>query len=163
MGLRSVPGNAKRPREAFALLAERVGLLGASLRLTPRGARGQPAAVQICSRQICRTEWLRPRHCPETQNAHKGRLHYWRRGWDSNPRYGITVNRISNPAHSTTLPPLQNCSVRFVAGLAGALFASSLMLTPRYARGQPCGCPNSFQTNLSTTLPPLQNCSARFS
>ena len=31
----------------------------------------------------------------------------WRRGWDSNPRYGITVNRISNPAHSTTLPPLR--------------------------------------------------------
>ena len=31
----------------------------------------------------------------------------WRRGWDSNPRYGITVHRISSPAHSTTLPPLQ--------------------------------------------------------
>ncbi len=31
----------------------------------------------------------------------------WRRGWDSNPRYGETVNRISNPAHSTTLPPLR--------------------------------------------------------
>src|ERR1700744_5109215 len=31
----------------------------------------------------------------------------WRRGWDSNPRYGKTVNRISNPAHSTTLPPLR--------------------------------------------------------
>src|SRR5690348_5188657 len=25
---------------------------------------------------------------PETQNAHEGRLHFWRRGWDSNPRYG---------------------------------------------------------------------------
>src|SRR6185437_13967968 len=34
-------------------------------------------------------------------------LHFWRRGWDSNPRYGKTVNRISNPAHSTTLPPLR--------------------------------------------------------
>jgi hypothetical protein len=31
----------------------------------------------------------------------------WWRGWDSNPRHGITVNRISSPAHSTTLPPLR--------------------------------------------------------
>ncbi len=29
----------------------------------------------------------------------------WRKGRDSNPRYGITVYRISSPAHSTTLPP----------------------------------------------------------
>lgn len=32
---------------------------------------------------------------------------YWRKGWDSNPRYSITVHRISSPAHSTTLPPFQ--------------------------------------------------------
>ena len=31
----------------------------------------------------------------------------WRKGWDSNPRYGITVYRISSPAHSTTLPPFR--------------------------------------------------------
>ncbi len=31
----------------------------------------------------------------------------WRKGWDSNPRYSKTVNRISNPAHSTTLPPFR--------------------------------------------------------
>ena len=31
----------------------------------------------------------------------------WRRGWDSNPRYSRGVNRISSPAHSTTLPPLR--------------------------------------------------------
>src|SRR5215468_4196573 len=31
--------------------------------------------------------------------------HPWRKGWDSNPRYGITVYRISSPAHSTSLPP----------------------------------------------------------
>src|SRR4051812_17179600 len=37
----------------------------------------------------------------------------WRSRWDSNPRYGITVHRISSPAHSTTLPPLLN-SVRVV-------------------------------------------------
>ena len=172
---------------------------------------------------------------PETQNAHRGRLHFWRRGWDSNPRYGNTVNRISNPAHSTTLPPLQKCSARnlgrarrrvvriipdahpslcsgpafrpskfahpvhgarpsgrlrrpksfqtilslpallsttlpplrkcsawFHGRSAGALFASSLMLTPRCARGQPFGCPNSLPANSSTTLPPLQKHSARF-
>src|SRR5260363_367217 len=32
-------------------------------------------------------------------------LSQWRKGWDLNPRYGLTVHRISNPAHSTTLPP----------------------------------------------------------
>src|SRR6185312_15153379 len=37
---------------------------------------------------------------------------FWRRGCDSNPRYGNTVNRISNPAHSTTLPPLQDVGAR---------------------------------------------------
>ena len=34
----------------------------------------------------------------------------WRRGSDSNRRYVENVHRISSPAHSTTLPPLQ---VRF--------------------------------------------------
>lgn len=31
----------------------------------------------------------------------------WRRGWDSNPRYGVTVRLISSQVHSTTLPPLR--------------------------------------------------------
>lgn len=31
----------------------------------------------------------------------------WRKGWDSNPRYGKTVNQISSLAHSTTLPPFR--------------------------------------------------------
>jgi hypothetical protein len=35
-----------------------------------------------------------------------GETNVWRRGWDSNPRYGRTVNQISSLAHSTTLPPL---------------------------------------------------------
>ena len=30
----------------------------------------------------------------------------WRRGWDSNPRYGVTVHLISNQARSTTPAPL---------------------------------------------------------
>jgi hypothetical protein len=32
----------------------------------------------------------------------------WRRGWDSNPRYGETVRLISSQVHSTTLPPLRD-------------------------------------------------------
>ena len=35
----------------------------------------------------------------------------WRKGRDSNPRYGITVYRISSPAHSTTLPPFRTVVV----------------------------------------------------
>jgi hypothetical protein len=46
-----------------------------------------------------------------TQKRKTGRmarlLMSWRKGWDSNPRYGITVHRISSPAHSTTLPPFR--------------------------------------------------------
>lgn len=34
---------------------------------------------------------------------------FWRRGWDSNPRYGETVRLISSQVHSTTLPPLLPC------------------------------------------------------
>jgi hypothetical protein len=32
---------------------------------------------------------------------------FWRRGWDSNPRYGGTVRLISSQVQSTTLPPLR--------------------------------------------------------
>ena len=38
----------------------------------------------------------------------------WRKGWDLNPRYGITVYRISSPAHSTTLPPFRILNYRQV-------------------------------------------------
>src|SRR6185312_2609084 len=80
----------------------RVGLFGA--------ARGCPILFPTkLSNQVGSST---PPRSTETRNAHKGRLHFWRRGWDSNPRYGITVNRISNPAHSTTLPPLQKYGAR---------------------------------------------------
>jgi hypothetical protein len=36
-----------------------------------------------------------------------GVFKFWRRGWDSNPRYGKTVRLISSQVHSTTLPPLR--------------------------------------------------------
>ncbi len=35
----------------------------------------------------------------------------WRRGWDSNPRYGETVRLISSQVHSTTLPPLHKTQI----------------------------------------------------
>jgi hypothetical protein len=38
---------------------------------------------------------------------------FWRRGWDSNPRYGRTVHLISSQAHSTTLAPLLNSAFSF--------------------------------------------------
>lgn len=47
------------------------------------------------------------RFCADEKNA-RLREHFfdsWRKGWDSNPRYGRTVNQISSLAHSTTLPP----------------------------------------------------------
>ena len=34
-----------------------------------------------------------------------------RRGWDSNPRYGMTVYLISNQAPSSTRPPLRQCAI----------------------------------------------------
>ena len=52
----------------------RVGLLGASMHPTlPRFAlQGQPAAVQICSRQICRTGGFSPRLSARYENAPVG-------------------------------------------------------------------------------------------
>src|SRR5690348_6151722 len=75
---------------AFAFLAERVGLLGSSLSLAPRCARGQPPAVQFCSRQNCRTPVgsSTPLLPQKRKRPTRGRLRFWRREWDSNPRYG---------------------------------------------------------------------------
>ncbi len=45
------------------------------------------------------------RHHPgEPEGYHQGG---WRRGWDSNPRYGISVYTLSRRAPSTARPPLQ--------------------------------------------------------
>ena len=48
----------------------------------------------------------------KSPSIHIDGLCNWRRGWDSNPRYGITVCRISSPVQSTTLPPLRFRSKR---------------------------------------------------
>ena len=116
---------AKRPRKGpFAFLAEGVGCARRPPEPRPAHATrapGQPSAVQIRSRRICRTSGFVHQPSPETQTAPTGPFAFlWRRGWDSNPRYGKTVHRISNPAHSTTLPPLQNQTPRGVASPSGA-------------------------------------------
>jgi hypothetical protein len=81
----------------------------------------------------------------------------WRRGWDSNPRYGKTVNRISNPAHSTTLPPLRYFKrAGGRGGPSGAYVRPILGLTLRACAQGQLRCPSSLPANLSTTLPPLQ-------
>ncbi len=49
----------------------------------------------------------RKRRTPNSQTVRGSELGLWRKGWDSNPRYGITVYRISSPAHSTSLPPFR--------------------------------------------------------
>ena len=57
-------------------------------------------------------------------------LTVWRRGWDSNPRYGRTVHLISNQAHSTTLAPLHISSLQMCGR---PMDASTPDLTRRYA------------------------------
>ena len=51
-------------------------------------------------------------------------LVFWRRGWDSNPRYGRTVHLISNQAHSTTLAPLLNSALYPLRRYSSPVFSS---------------------------------------
>ena len=58
--------------------------------------------------------------CASLGLPHRGleslrRIAFWRKGRDSNPRYGRPVYRISSPAHSTTLPPFHHRAVRLTA------------------------------------------------
>src|SRR6185437_7608999 len=79
-------------------------------------------------------------------------LHFWRRGWDSNPRYGKTVNRISNPAHSTTLPPLRNSKSR-----QRSIHGADSIRHPCLLLGHHARCPrHRADVQASTTLPPLR-------
>ena len=66
---------------------------------------------------------------PEHVGSHEGAVAdsvRWRRGGDSNPRYGMTAQRISNPPPSSTRPPLQVLSsscllvLRLPEGRSGA-------------------------------------------
>ena len=129
------------PEGAFHILAERVGW-------PLRGAEGGCAAARL--EQGSKSQPSRQKY----KTPQKGRFIFWRRGWDSNPRYGRTVHLISNQAHSTTLAPLHNSATqlqgrtadvctpdltrRFAPRPAGALCASV---------GRTCACaePNCTQ------------------
>ena len=39
---------------------------------------------------------------------HTSSFHFWRKGWDSNPRNPFEVHSISNAANSTALAPFPN-------------------------------------------------------
>ena len=96
-------------------------------------------------------------HFPRNKKRPPGRLLFLaeRVGFEPTLRHNRKPDFESGAFdHSATSPEMS--APGLVAVHAGALFASSLRLTPRYARGQPFGCPNSFPTNSPTTLPPLQ-------
>jgi hypothetical protein len=69
-------------------------------------------------------------------------------GWDHHTACLARVTRSPSGGRSTAHP-----AARVLPG--AGLFASSMMLTPRWRSGPACGGPNSFQTNLS----PLRGCS----
>ena len=75
-------------------------------------------------------------------------LVYWRRGWDSNPRYGRTVHLISNQALSTTQTPL----------LILCCYVGVLILTPESAKADDSAMPFTY---LPTELFTLSYCSRR--
>ena len=55
----------------------------------------------------------------------------WRKGRDSNPRYGRAVYRISSPAHSTSLPPFRTIGamnfIRMQINLLLAFYSVALL------------------------------------
>ena len=66
-------------------------------------------------------------------------IHNWRRGRDSNPRYGVTVRLISSQVHSTTLPPLRLLPHNTLPDVArhreGAHFTSNIGISGRMLGG----------------------------
>ena len=98
-GFSSTPPATKRKKDpfgSFLSLAERVGW-------SLRDRKGGFAAA-------CVEQWVLIHHPlpPHKKKTHSGLFLVWRRGWDSNPRYGKTVHLISNQALSTTQTPLQS-------------------------------------------------------
>ena len=72
--------------------------------LTPAG---RTACVQNAF-AFCRTSAFQSTsHSQKQIGARWAPIIFWRRGWDSNPRYGKTAHLISNQALSTTQTPLQ--------------------------------------------------------
>lgn len=105
-GMRA-PSNDKTPQKAGNIAAERM-MKSATLK-TSLGCRKTTvyvclhAARQVPS-EIEKTAELQEIKKPNSGKLLSGFFESWRKEWDLNPRYGITVYRISSPAHSTTLP-----------------------------------------------------------
>ena len=71
-------------------MAERVGLLGSSLSLAPRWRSGPAFGCPNLFQTNLSNQWARPHHSfhRNEKRPMKGRFRFWRREWDSNPRYG---------------------------------------------------------------------------
>jgi hypothetical protein len=81
-----------------------------------RGAFGVLRRCAACRTRVLIKASLSARH---KKARLRGPFYVWRRGRDSNPRYAINVNTISNRAHSTTLPPLRSGWDAGWAGVTG--------------------------------------------
>ena len=100
--------NAPKGTFFIIALAERVGfayILQAAVWLVSQ-------TLRILHAKSAGTSLLSAKKMPLT-----GHL-FWRRGWDSNPRY-LAVRLISSQVHSTTLPPLQVENGVVVSGSGG--------------------------------------------
>src|SRR5690606_16103675 len=88
---------------------------------------------------------------------------FWRKGRDSNPRYGKPVYRISSPAHSTTLPPFREprsvepVSIALKAALAGHEDVG-FVPTGRSSRATPPAAP---RRQAPAATPPVSRCCRR--
>jgi hypothetical protein len=92
-------------------LAERAGLIRLLRNLTLRAASLRSAVCRRASRASARTPAGSSTH-PHLMIRKREPFRppfsdHWRRGRDSNPRYGVTVNLLSKQAPSTARPPLR--------------------------------------------------------
>jgi hypothetical protein len=101
----------KRSRRRGVLrLQEAADVVRSYAKWIPKADRGRILqAVHRLSRLRATTipQFKRSRGGTDSWNACESSNLRWRRGRDSNPRYGDTVRLISSQVHSTTLPPLQ--------------------------------------------------------
>ena len=129
LGLRLAPAPRRAPcaalRESNPICLFRGGSdrqlgqtegVGLSLALC---ANGLPA-LRAGSRTRFVEPWIRIQLClyEQKRGAQSGTpfLFIWRRGWDSNPRYGVTVHTLSRRAPSTARTPLLKL-LRHASGL----------------------------------------------
>ena len=143
-------GRARLGRGSLLATGGEGGMVRPVLGLTLRCAKGQPAAVQIRSRRICRTARALTR--PLFRDFQLLRQIPFRRvaqstGGEGGIRTRDTgISRIHTFQacsfnHSDTSPhakPLSHHSA------PGGMVRLVLSLTPHYRSGPACGCPNSF-------------------